>query len=43
MKDELKYLFGREVDIVDREAVDKSENYIRKENILKSAESIYVA
>ena len=43
MQDELKEIFGRQVDLVEREAVEKSENYIRRRHILSSLETIYVA
>jgi predicted nucleotidyltransferase len=41
MEDELKALFGREVDLSERRAVEKSENYIRRRSILKSARTVY--
>lgn len=43
MQEELTKIFGQKVDLVERQAVEKSENYIRKRHILESAESIYVA
>jgi predicted nucleotidyltransferase len=43
MQDELAALLGREVDLVERRAVERSENYIRRRHILNSAEPIYVA
>ncbi len=43
MQDELTQIFGQKVDLVERQAVEKSENYIRRRNILQSVESIYVA
>jgi predicted nucleotidyltransferase len=43
MQDELKAIFGREVDLVDRHAVESSENYIRRRHILSTAEAIHVA
>jgi predicted nucleotidyltransferase len=43
MEDELKALFGREVDLSERRAVEKSENYIRRRSILESARTVYVA
>jgi predicted nucleotidyltransferase len=43
MQEELAGIFGRDVDLVERRAVEKSENYIRKRHILDSVESIYVA
>jgi predicted nucleotidyltransferase len=43
IQDELKQIFGREVDLVERKAVEKSENYIRRKHILSSVEPVYVA
>lgn len=43
MENELETLFGREVDLVEREAVEHSENYIRRKNILKNLEVVYGA
>ena len=43
MEEELKNILGREVDLVERKAVERSENYIRRRHILQSAEPIYVA
>jgi hypothetical protein len=43
MEDELKEMFGREIDLSERRAVEKSENYIRRRSILKSARTVYVA
>jgi uncharacterized protein len=43
MQDELKELLGREVDLVERQAVERSENYIRRRHILRSLEPVYVA
>ena len=43
MRRELETLFGREVDLVERRAVEQSENYIRRRHILKHAEPVYVA
>lgn len=41
MEDELKDLFGREVDLVSRRGLESSMNYLRKEAIMGSAETIY--
>ena len=41
MENELKRIFGREVDLVEREAVEQSRNYIRRRNILGTAVKIY--
>ena len=43
MQEELQAVLGREVDLVEREAVERSENYIRRRNILGSVEVIYAA
>jgi hypothetical protein len=43
MQDELEAILGRSVDLVEREAVEQSENYIRRHHILANAEPIYVA
>lgn|SRR5574341_1752295 len=43
MEDELRNLFGRDVDLVERAAVEKSENYIRRKGILSGAHVIYAA
>ncbi len=41
MADELETLFGRRVDLLDRQAVAQSPNYIRRAAILGSAEVVY--
>jgi len=41
MEDELKAIFGRDVDLVDRRAVERSENYIRRRHVLKHLETIH--
>ena len=43
MEQELSDILGRETDLLSRAAVEKSRNYIRREEILKSAEVFYVA
>jgi len=43
MQDELSEILGREVDLVERTAVDHSENYIRRKHILSNLERVYVA
>ena len=43
MQEELSHLLNRDVDLVEREAVVKSPNYIRRRNILQSAQVIYAA
>ena len=41
MVTELSRLFGRPVDVLTRSSVQRSRNYIRRKEILKSAEVIY--
>ena len=42
MESELSRLFGgRKVELIERTAVEASRNYIRREEILRSAETIY--
>ena len=43
MVDELAGIVGRRVDFVEKRLVEQSENYIRRQAILGSAERIYVA
>ena len=43
MESELAALFGRSVDLVDKQAVQASPNYIRRREILSSAEVVYAA
>ncbi|UCC29151.1 MAG: nucleotidyltransferase domain-containing protein [Phycisphaerales bacterium] len=43
MREELQRLLGREVDIVNRNALQDSHNWIRKRAIIENAETIYVA
>jgi uncharacterized protein len=43
MENELKDIFGRDVDLVERRAIEKSENYIRRKNILSNTKVIYAA
>jgi predicted nucleotidyltransferase len=43
MQDELRAIFGREVDLLQRVAVERSENYIRRKSILSNLEVIYAA
>jgi predicted nucleotidyltransferase len=43
MQKELTRIFGQKVDLVERQAVERSENYIRRRHILESVEPIYVA
>ncbi|PJC73678.1 MAG: DNA polymerase subunit beta [Syntrophobacterales bacterium CG_4_8_14_3_um_filter_58_8] len=43
MEEELKAIFGREVDLVERSAVEQSRNYVRRKAILSNMEPIYAA
>ena len=43
MEEELASILGRKVDLVEREAIEQSENYIRRRHILQSEEPVYVA
>jgi hypothetical protein len=43
MEDELAAIFGRKVDLVDREAVEQSRNPFRRRSILTSARVVYAA
>ncbi|KFI35767.1 hypothetical protein HY02_00650 [Peptococcaceae bacterium SCADC1_2_3] len=41
MQEELKDILGREVDLVEKTAIEQSRNYLRRKAILSSAEMIY--
>lgn len=43
MKHELEDLLGREVDLVSKHAVETSHNWIRRKEILGTAQIVYVA
>ena len=43
MEEELSAIFGRKVDLVSRKAIERSENYIRRDAILETAQPYYVA
>lgn len=43
MQRELESFLGREVDLVERKAVEQSENYIRRKKILESLVPVYVS
>ena len=43
LKDEFEKLFGREVDIVPKNAVKRSRNYLRKKAILENYKVIYAS
>jgi len=41
MQQQLQTLIGRDVDLVERSSVESSENYIRRQHILATAETVY--
>ena len=41
IQEELRDIFGRKVDLVERTAIERSRNYIRRKAILSTAELIY--
>jgi predicted nucleotidyltransferase len=41
MEDELRRIFGRDVDLVSRRGVEASRNHFRRKSILESAKPIY--
>jgi predicted nucleotidyltransferase len=43
MEQELEAILGREVDLVERNAVEQAENYIRRKSILSHTEVIYAS
>lgn len=43
MQQELESILGRKVDLIEREVIEKSDNYIRRRHILQSEEIVYVA
>ncbi len=43
MQDELLCLFGRDLDLIPRPGIVRSANWIRREAILSSAETVYAA
>jgi hypothetical protein len=43
MEEELSAIFGRKVDLVSRKAIERSENYIRRNAILETAQPCYVS
>ena len=43
MEEELELLLHRKVDLVSKKAIENSHNWLRRKNILGSAEVIYVA
>lgn len=43
MEEELSEMLGRKVDLLTRKSIEQSPNWIRRENILGSAKTIYAA
>jgi len=43
MENELSAMFGRKVDFVEKGAIERSENYIRRRSILSTAKVVYAA
>jgi len=43
IEQELSEILGRQVDLVERQSVERSENYIRRRHILQFVEAVYVA
>ena len=43
MEDELKKVFGRDMDLVEKESNFKSENYIYRKSIIENTKVIYAA
>jgi predicted nucleotidyltransferase len=41
MRDELQEMFQRPVDLIVKSAINRSENWLRRKNILESAQIIY--
>jgi predicted nucleotidyltransferase len=41
MQDEIEAVFGRAVDLLDRESIEQSRNYIRRREILRTARTVY--
>lgn len=43
MEEELQSIFGRDVDLVSRRGIERSRNYLRRQEILNSTQTIYAA
>jgi predicted nucleotidyltransferase len=43
MQSELEEILGRRVDVIEKLAIEKSRNYIRRKTILSSVETIYAS
>jgi predicted nucleotidyltransferase len=43
MEEELEQIFNRRIDLISRQAIEQSRNYIRKKTILSTMERVYGA
>ncbi|MEI6842154.1 MAG: hypothetical protein WCK53_12875 [Methanomicrobiales archaeon] len=43
MEEELEHFFNRRIDLITRQAIEQSRNYIRKKTILSTLEMVYSA
>ena len=43
MQEELSHIFGRDVDLMEKPAIERSRNYLRRKAILGSAELVYAS
>ena len=43
MKDELTEMFGRKVDLVNKKNIERSRNYLRKNNIKRSLDRTFLS
>jgi uncharacterized protein len=43
MQNELREIFQRDIDLVERTAIERSPNYLRRRSIISSAQRIYAA
>lgn len=43
MREQLQIIFDRKVDLIVKGAIERSQNWLRRKNILESAQTIYVA
>ncbi len=41
MDDELEQIFGRKVDVLNKEAIEEDDNWLRRKNILSTATLVY--
>ena len=41
MEDELRRILGRNIDLVERETIERSDNYIRRRSILQGSQRVY--